>query len=110
MRTCLVTLNAIDDDEVVAECQGEIDLDTFEITDLTDQSFTNAAPDLYDGYNIVIEDKAYPVAVDFMPTGNEFMIMDADGVEAITRYAYNNPDEIDGEPDEVLDDFDDYED
>lgn len=105
MQSMLITIVAMDLDEPVAECQGEIDLETFEVTELTDQSFVNAPSNLYEGFGISIDDKIYPLAVDFMDTGNEFMVMDADGIDAVNRHADANPTEIEGEPEPV--DFDD---
>lgn len=107
MKTMLVTIVAMDNDEPVAECQADIDLETYEITDLTDQSFVQAPNDLYEGYALQLEEKVFPIAVDFLSTGNEFMLMDADAIEAVDKYAEENPDEVDGDVDEVIDDFND---
>ena len=108
MKTLLVTLVAIDDlDDPVADCQAEICLMTYEITDVTDDTFVHAKHGDYEDFAIEIESKYYPVAVDYMPTGNEFMLMDAKAIAALKRFVGDNPTLIYGEVDDA--DFDDEE-
>lgn len=108
MKTMLVTVLAISDEEPVAECQGDLDLTTFELTELTDVNFTAADENTFEEYAIELEGKMYPLGIDFLPTGNEFMLMDAEGVDAVISYAKANPDLVDGEED-FLDDDDELE-
>jgi|ERR1035437_9965078 hypothetical protein len=108
MQTMLVTITAFEGGEAVAECQADIDLETFESTDLTDQSFINASVSTYDGFSINIDDKYYAVSVDYFDTANEFMLMDGDGIDAILKYAKDHPTEVEGEVDDIPDEnFDD---
>jgi hypothetical protein len=104
MQTMIVTIAAMEDGEAVADCQADIDLDTFEITELSDPSFMDAPEGTYDGFSIIIEDIHYAVSVDYMDDGNEFMLMDGDGIDAINKYADTHPDKVEGVPDEVTDD------
>lgn len=109
MQTMLVTIAAMENGEAVAECQADIDLEIFEITDFTDQSFINAPNTLYDGFSLLINDEYYAVSVDYLDNGNEFMLMDADGIDAVIKYANSNPSEVEGELEDVSmdDEFDD---
>lgn len=97
MKTMMITILAIEDDEAVAECQAEIDLTTYEITELTDETFISATDETYEGFAIEIDGKTYPVSVDYMDNGNEFMLMDAEGIDALNQFASENPDLVDGE-------------
>ena len=108
MRTMMITLMAMEDQEPVAECSAKIDLTTYEITDISDESFIRAAEDTYEGFSIELVDDILPVAVDYLPSGNEFMLMDAEGIDAINDYADDNPNSVRGEDDiAILDNEDD---
>ena len=99
MKTMLITLLAMNDDEPVAECQADLDLTTFEILEISDETFVSADDLVYEGFAIEVNDKIYPVSVDYIPFGNEFMVMDADAIDAIAEYAAANPELVEGEVD-----------
>lgn len=103
MQTMIVTIAAMEDGEPVADCQADIDLETFEITELSDPSFEDAPEGTYDGFCLIINDKYYVVSVDYLNDGNEFMLMDAEGIYAVSKYADDNPDEVEGEIDDISD-------
>ena len=105
MRTMAINLVAIEDDEAVAESAAVVDLDTFEITDVEDQLFVTAEEDTHEGFAFVLEDKTYPVSVDFIAGANEFMVMDSDAIDAIKSFVKDHPEFVEGE-DELLNDLD----
>jgi hypothetical protein len=79
-----------------------LDTKTFEVL-VEDASFTEAAEGSFEAVHITHEylcGSQIPVAVDYSPTGNEFMVTDADDVDLI----------IDTFPDDMDEDTGDYDD
>jgi predicted NAD-dependent protein-ADP-ribosyltransferase YbiA (DUF1768 family) len=105
MKTMMVDVFAIVNDKPVAKSQGELSLVTFEVEDFTSDVFDEDIGDTYDGYSINVDGKLYPIAVDYDTDPKEFMVMDAEAIDAITAYAIANPTQTVGE-DEFLSDDD----
>ena len=103
MKSMLITLVAMENDEPIAECSAEVDLETFEINDVEDQLFVTAEEDTYNGFAFSLEDKIYPVSVDFVSGANEFMVMDSDAIDALKSFVKDHPEFVEGEDDLLTD-------